>query len=591
MLMLLFASGVQASGCYESIISFGDSLADTGNLLHLLRSNGHFVSSAAAAFPYGETFFHRPTGRYSDGRLIIDFIAMDPSSLAAMGIEDPFGSDASLGTQLNWFKEMLQTFCNTPSAMDPSSLGAAWGLKDPFGFRMLLGTQLNWFNEMLQTILQTPYLIGGNDYNGAFWQGIPIEEIKPLVPKVIATIASAINEVIEFGAETLVVPGNLPIGCSPSYLTYFMSSHESYYDSKTGCLNWLNEFAEYHNKLLQETLNRLRELHPHATIIYADYYNAAMELYNSPSKFGFYSTISACCGVGGPYNYNNNVGCKVPESSVCEHPSSYVSWDGIHLTEAAYKWIAHGLLKGTYMTPRISDACILKGPTISHSRSVAFSVAMDEPKLCPITSAHPDWSPAAIKSAIITTSDTTNLGNNKIEDERGVPADIFTVGAGQVNPSRANDPGLVYDVAPEDYVLYLCGLGYTDKQVSLILRRNVTCSTSIQEAELNYPSFSLNLVNTTSTSGSQTYTRTVTNVGEASSSYTVEILSPDGVSVTVEPSTLSFSELNQKASYQVTFSRSASPANATVVQGYLKWSSSSYVVRSPIAALLNNLEV
>lgn len=93
---------------------------------------------------------------------------------------------------------------------------------------------------------------------------------------------------IEFGAETLVVPGNLPIGCSPSYLTYFMSSNESYYDSKTGCLNWLNEFAEYHNKLLQETLHRLRELHPHVTIIYADYYNAAMELYNSPSKFGMF---------------------------------------------------------------------------------------------------------------------------------------------------------------------------------------------------------------------------------------------------------------------------------------------------------------
>ncbi|XP_019175965.1 PREDICTED: subtilisin-like protease SBT1.7 [Ipomoea nil] len=208
-----------------------------------------------------------------------------------------------------------------------------------------------------------------------------------------------------------------------------------------------------------------------------------------------------------------------------------------------------------------------------------------------LKSAHPDWSPAAIKSAIITTSDTTNLGNNKIEDERRLPADIFTVGAGQVNPSRANDPGLVYDVAPDDYVPYLCGLGYTDKQVSLILQRNVTCSTSIQEAELNYPSFSINLVNT-STSGSQTYTRTVTNVGEASSSYTVEILPPDGVSVTVEPSTLSFSELNQKASYQVTFSRSsASPTNATVVQGYLKWSSSRYVVRSPIAAILNNLAV
>nr|GMD22533.1 subtilisin-like protease SBT1.7 [Ipomoea batatas] len=201
-----------------------------------------------------------------------------------------------------------------------------------------------------------------------------------------------------------------------------------------------------------------------------------------------------------------------------------------------------------------------------------------------LKSAHPDWSPAAIKSAIITTADTTNLGNNKIEDERRLPADIFTLGAGQVNPSRANDPGLVYDVAPEDYVPYLCGLGYTDKQVGLLLQRNVTCSATIPEAELNYPSFSLILL---STSGKQTYTRTVTNVGEASSSYTVKILPPDGVSVTVEPPTLNFSELNQKASYRVTFTRSASPTNATVVQGYLKWCSSRYVVRSPIAAILN----
>nr|GMC70207.1 GDSL esterase/lipase At1g28590-like [Ipomoea batatas] len=97
MLMLLFASVVQASGCYESIISFGDSLADTGNLLHLLRSIGHHFVSSAAAFPYGETFFHRPTGRYSDGRLIIDFIGQMGSGiaqLAAVNGVDERGGDA-----------------------------------------------------------------------------------------------------------------------------------------------------------------------------------------------------------------------------------------------------------------------------------------------------------------------------------------------------------------------------------------------------------------------------------------------------------------------------------------------------------------
>ncbi|KAL9996768.1 putative sinapine esterase [Helianthus debilis subsp. tardiflorus] len=72
-LMLLFAYNKHANGCYTSIISFGDSLADTGNLKQIYsnskRDPPHFFFP-----PYGETFFHEVTGRCSNGRLIIDFI-------------------------------------------------------------------------------------------------------------------------------------------------------------------------------------------------------------------------------------------------------------------------------------------------------------------------------------------------------------------------------------------------------------------------------------------------------------------------------------------------------------------------------------
>ncbi|XP_059308260.1 subtilisin-like protease [Lycium ferocissimum] len=204
-----------------------------------------------------------------------------------------------------------------------------------------------------------------------------------------------------------------------------------------------------------------------------------------------------------------------------------------------------------------------------------------------LKSAHPTWSPAAIKSAIMTTADTTNLANSPILDEMLLPASIFAIGAGHVNPSRANDPGLIYDTKFKDYLPYLCGLNYTNREVENLLQRKVDCSEvkSIPEAQLNYPSFSITLGE-----NSQTYTRTVTNVGEAKSSYSVEIVSPPGVAVIVKPSTLKFSKLNQKMTYRVTFSRTANSSTSGVVQGFLKWTSTRHSVRSPIAVVLEETE-
>lgn len=109
------------------------------------------------------------------------------------------------------------------------------------------------------------------------------------------------QELIDLGAVTFMVPGSLPLGCNPAYLTKFVTIDEEEYD-QAGCLKWLNTFFEYHNEMLQIELNRLRVLYPLTNIIYADYFNAALQLYNSPEQFGksnllpFYviSTFLAC---------------------------------------------------------------------------------------------------------------------------------------------------------------------------------------------------------------------------------------------------------------------------------------------------------
>uniref|UniRef100_A0A7N2LR28 GDSL esterase/lipase n=1 Tax=Quercus lobata TaxID=97700 RepID=A0A7N2LR28_QUELO len=214
-------------------------------------------------------------------------------------------------------------------------------------------------NEIFGSSLFLMGEIGGNDYNYPFFLYRSIEEIQTFVPLVIKAIASAINELIELGAVTLMVPGNLPIGCSAAYLTYYETADTDQYDPETGCLNWLNKFSEYHNDQLQKELSRIQALHPHTNIIYADFYNSSMRFYRNPSQYGFTGgALTACCGGGGPYNFNTSAECGDPSVSACDDPSKYVSWDGIHLTEAAYRWITNGLLEGPYTIPQISISCV-----------------------------------------------------------------------------------------------------------------------------------------------------------------------------------------------------------------------------------------
>ena len=236
-----------------------------------------------------------------------------------------------------------------------------------------------------------------------------------------------------------------------------------------------------------------------------------------------------------------------------------------------------GILKPDILGPGVSILAAWPFPLDNDTNpNSAFNIMSGTSMSCPhlsgiaalLKSSHPHWSPAAIKSAIMTTADVVNLGGKAIFDETLEPADIFATGSGHVNPTRANDPGLIYDIQPDDYIPYLCGLGYKDEEVGIIAHRPIKCSeeSSIPEGALNYPSFSVTI------GTSQTFTRTVTNVGEAYSSYTVKVVAPDGVYVSVKPNKLYFSKVNQKATYSVTFSRVASSGKTGAYgQGFLSW--------------------
>ncbi|EOY27864.1 Subtilase family protein, putative isoform 1 [Theobroma cacao] len=192
---------------------------------------------------------------------------------------------------------------------------------------------------------------------------------------------------------------------------------------------------------------------------------------------------------------------------------------------------------------------------------------------------HPDWSVAAIRSALMTTARITNNLDQLIRDEVGNTATPFQYGAGHFQPIKAADPGLIYDASYDDYLLYLCSLGLNK------LDSTFKCPEDPPSpVNLNYPSFAIPNLN-----GTVTITRTVTNVGSSNSKYYFSVKPPPGVHVKASPSILFFDHIGQKQSFSITVSpKDFGPIakRSAYGFGFYTWTDGFYRVRSPMAVYL-----
>ncbi|WOH14028.1 hypothetical protein DCAR_0933544 [Daucus carota subsp. sativus] len=340
----------------EKIYQFGASFSDTGN--ELVED----PTIASSRLPYGESSLQGPTGRYSDGLLMIDYIALaagipllnpylkddadfshgvnfavgGATALSANGLAEKnipvTAIDNSLGTQVEWMSNHFSSQCHLDKDCSRGRL-----------------------NNSLFVIGE----IGRNDYNRAFGLGNKtFAEAEEMVPEVVEVVENAVRRVIGLGASQVIVPGIFPMGCLPGILEDFKSNDKSAYDEHQ-CLKEFNNFVAFHNNYLQKTIITLQAENPHTTIVYADYFNAfKWILYNAP-RLGFDATsvLEGCCGNTGPTSdASSTEGCGSSNVPVCSNPDRYINWDGVHFTQKTHSVLATWVVAD--MIPKLN--CVLQ---------------------------------------------------------------------------------------------------------------------------------------------------------------------------------------------------------------------------------------
>lgn len=223
------------------------------------------------------------------------------------------------------------------------------------------------------------------------------------------------------------------------------------------------------------------------------------------------------------------------------------------------------LLKPDIMGPGVDILAAMSPIEGGENFGFLSGTSMSSPHLAGIGALYkqkyPKWSPAAIKSALMTTASQTRT------DGSPIAGGAFAYGAGQVVPNNAVNPGLVFDAGYSDWVAFLCGSGQ--------IGNSFCASIAINPSNLNYPSIAVGAL-----AGVQTVTRTVTNVGSTAATYTPSVEGLAGITVKL-PDAFSIKPGASKT-YSITFTTAGAAIGAYAQGAVVLTSNQGHVVRSPV---------
>ncbi|KAK6276838.1 hypothetical protein POUND7_017161 [Theobroma cacao] len=306
----------------KGMFVFGSSLVDNGNNNYL-----QYSTAKADFLPYGIDFPNGPSGRFTNGKNVIDLLG-----------------------------EKLRLPSLIPTFSDPSTKGrkvvdgvnfasGASGILDDTGFLarqvITLNQQIRNFEEVTLPELEKQvccgsrellpnYLFvvgaGGNDYSFNYFvrKSHDIVSLEAFTANLTDSLSQQLKKLYNLGARKFVLMSVNPLGCTPMVTAVL----------KGRCITALNHAATLFNDGLKSLVDVSKAEMPSANIVFVNSYKIIRDIINNPASKGFSNADNACCEVvpssllGG-----SGVLCK-KGGKVCDDRSAHVFFDGLHPTEA-----------------------------------------------------------------------------------------------------------------------------------------------------------------------------------------------------------------------------------------------------------------
>ncbi|XP_051130174.1 GDSL esterase/lipase At5g03610-like [Andrographis paniculata] len=306
-----------SSSSPKLLFVFGDSYADTGNLR---KSLGNSWKD-----PYGTTFPGKPAGRFSDGRVLSDYLAK------FLGLSSPF--------PYTWMK-LAGDGKKLRAGMNFAYGGS--GVFDTYAKLPNMTTQIDFFDNLIATSFYTKHdvysslvlvCLSGNDYGAFIAKGGAVEDIEKFIPLVIDQLVANLKRISRLGASKVVVTTLQPMGCLPR--TTRRSSYQK-------CNTTENMATSYHNLLLQQAVAGLNNISKSPSFFVMDLYRSFTAVLDpnqdSPGDSKFQSLLKPCCiGVNDEHSCGSVDDNGKKLYTVCSDPRSAFFWDEVHPTEAGWR--------------------------------------------------------------------------------------------------------------------------------------------------------------------------------------------------------------------------------------------------------------